>query len=275
MPKRMRTSSYGSMPLGTQSQSQRKAPSKRRWKAQTISNNAVSKRAYATKFYPVSMRHKFQANLGAFPTNMKIQLRIVKVFGLTTTQTTGSGFLAASQVVLNSCEPFSVSGENPMYFDTLCGGNGTSAPYEFYRVLKSNAVVEVINDNTTPATSGFVNVSVGKNLSATATDVAGAKLLMERPQSVTLPLLIASASKGAVGTTVYVNHAVALGVKDVKDDDSQDLRYDSTPASADQIRLEVAYFPSDNTVGTATTVWVKMEINQTYEFFKLNTVTES
>lgn len=276
LSKRPRSGSYSSQPAGTQSgRARRQRPRQR--KHQTMTNNASGTRqAYAVRFYPPSARSMYWQITRAFPTNLKIDLRWVQIFSLTTTATIGSGFMALKQFVLNSCEPdAALAGDNPMYFDTLCGGNGTDAPYEFYRVLKSKCQCEIINDNTNGNTVGLFNVSVGKNLTAVTPDASGSLLCMERPQSVTIPNGSGYSSAALRGVLAYVNHAVALGVKDVKDDDSQDLRYDSVPASADQVRIQMAWWPADNTSGVAATLWFKICIVQTYEFFKLNTVVEA
>lgn len=212
-----------------------------------------------------------QAN--TFPIPYYTELHFNKVDSLTVSAGT---FVAEKQYRLNGpYDPeFAVGGNQPYYYDTLLGGNGTSAPYSAYRVIRTRVDVQFYNDNTSVAAALMVGATVGINLNGVATTAAGAQLLMQRPETRIVPCPPQYAGGATPGFTMYCDHAKLLGVKDMKDADDQIALYNAVPSGA-EVDLILHSFPIDTGNTSTAEVWFRLHITYYVELRQRNTVTES
>lgn len=212
-----------------------------------------------------------QAN--TFPVPYFTELHFNKVDSLTVSAGT---FVAEKQYRLSG--PYdlevAVGGNQPYYYDTLIGGNGTSAPYSAYRVIKTRVDVQFYNDNTSVNAALMVGATVGLNLNGVAATAAGAQLLMQRPETRIIPCPPQYAGGATPGLTMFVDHAKLLGVKDMKDADDQVGAYNGLPSGA-EVGLILHSFPIDTGNTNTAEVWFRLHITYYVELRQRNTVTES
>lgn len=183
--------------------------------------------------------------------------------------------IVMTQTFYNLNDPNDVNGggEQPFYYDTLCGSNGTSAPYSRYRVLYSKFTVEFNNaaQDTNPPICGVV---VGLGLDSVPETAAGLELLMQRQGAKFVPLGCKSGSNAQRAIRGFVSHKDMLGVKDMKDAADQAAAYNGDPTGP-AINLMVVAAPTDFSDATTRTVFVRIRIEMTVEFMDVNTVAQS
>lgn len=166
-----------------------------------------------------------------------------------------------------------VGGSQPYYFDTLCGANGTNAPYARYRVLYSTVTVEFINISN--ASTGMnVGVGFGLNTNGVNSDAAGLQLLQQRPGYRHAPIGPSSGGTNKQSWRVFVSHRDLLGVKDMKDAADQVGDYNGNPPGA-EVNLMLVAAPLDWSDSTSRQVYYRLRVEQTIEFLDLNVVQES
>jgi len=166
-----------------------------------------------------------------------------------------------------------IGGNQPYYYDTLCGPNGTLAPYYRYRVLYSTVYVEFMNVSN-GSTGLYVGAGVALALNTVGNDAAGQQLLMQRPGFRFAPLGSSQGSNNQRGWKIFVSHKDLLGVKDMKDADDQCADYNGLPTGK-EVNLMLVASCIDWTDATSRQVYYRLRIEQTVEFMDLNTVDES
>lgn len=206
-----------------------------------------------------------------FPARLKTNL----VYNINSYMSCDNSQLAQLFYRLNS--PYdpdaAVGGNQPYYFDTLCGANGTGAPYAKFRVLWTKFHVEFYNQFSTQAAMQ-VGAGVALDLNSVASSAAGMQLLCERGGFKVLPLLPAYSTGNQCGLHGFVSHKDMLGVKDIKDADDQIGTYATNPPGS-IIHLMIFAGPLDWADTTIRQVYFRLRIEFEVEFFDLNTSSES
>lgn len=176
---------------------------------------------------------------------------------------------------LNSCYDIvtAIGGNQPYYYDTLVGANGTGAPYSRYRVLYSNIYIEFMNISNA-GTGLYVGAGVGLNENGVSSTAAGQQLLMQRPGYRFAPLGVSTGSNNQRGWKIFVSHKDMLGVKDMKDAEDQAADYNSNPAGQ-EVNLMLTASVIDWADSTSRQVYYRLRVEQTVELMGLNVVEES
>ncbi len=164
---------------------------------------------------------------------------------------------------------FTGAGDQPRFFDTLCGASGGTAPYSQFRVRKAHYRVGFMNNNSTAATAciGFVQPFLANAISATCS-------LEEYFSGLNLQTVLCSpnASNNMGGwIDGHVDIGKFLGVKDIEDDEDVVGGYNANPAT--NVHLKVGVRAQDDT--TVGSIRVVIQVVYEAEFFSLNNAGES
>lgn len=204
---------------------------------------------------------------GPFPENLWTVVTYSDKFQLTCT----AGALQSYTFRLNSLfDPnLTGTGSQPRYFDTLCGGNDTSAPYRAY-VVKA-AKMKLLAWPTSPDSTG-VTSAIGLTIcpSATTGPTTVEELMM---RSDTNYRTVSYYGGSRAITSVYRSADIAdvLGVKDIEDANGTEALFNANPTNQAYGIVSVA--PLNGS--TAAVIQCNVEISFYVKFYSLNDVTDS
>lgn len=159
-------------------------------------------------------------------------------------------------------------GHQPRYFDSLCGPDGSSAPYHNYRVhaAKIKLIIWSISETATSA-AGLIAIIPRQD---TASTVDSFDEMSERAYSKTKPIATYY-NRAIVKMSHFVKNKVLLGHKDLQDVDECAGTYAANPS--EQVLIDVVICAADN----ATTLGAYFTAQITYftEFYGLTDVADS
>lgn len=158
------------------------------------------------------------------------------------------------------------AGHQPRYFDTLCGADGTAAPYHNYRVHAVKVKFTVWSITGDGTFTGMLAIIPRQD---TASTVDSFDEMQERAYSRTKTI-------GTVYTkpTVmkhYIKNKVLLGHKDLSDVDECAAVYNANPTEQTFIDFVVCCVDPDNTV----TAYASVQLTYFTEFYGLTDVADS
>jgi len=156
----------------------------------------------------------------------------------------------------------------PRYFDTLCGLDSGSAPYEQYLVKGFSYKITFINANASGNSIGYVyaRIRTGTSDQITSADYTA---IMEIPN--TEYKLIGTHDSGQGVRELHGGGSIGklLGIKDIMDAETLKLTYNALPGSDEAVWLDIGYMPLVNTEVTIT-MKVVMEITYYVQLSELN-----
>lgn len=163
---------------------------------------------------------------------------------------------------------FSGIGHQPRYFDTFCGADGGTAPYEFYRVFSAKVTAKFIQDNT--GVGAICDVGVNIRPSTAAPPITSNEM-REQKKNRSKVLSIASGSNNIMTVTNYASIKKILGINDVKDNSQLLAAYSTGPTSL--VSADVWMQPVDG--ASTTSIYARVTIEFICQFTKMNTTAES
>lgn len=158
-------------------------------------------------------------------------------------------------------------GHQPRYFDTLCGADGTSAPYHHYRVHAVKVKFTVWS--LTGADGSFTGMLAIIPRQASASTVDSFDEMQERAYSRTKT--IATLYSRPTVMKHYVKNKVLLGHKDLQDVDECAAAYNNNPSEETYIDFVVCCVDPDNTI----TANASVQLTYFAEFYGLTDVADS
>jgi len=160
------------------------------------------------------------------------------------------------------------TGTQPRFFDTLCGANNTSAPYQSYRVLWSKFEVEAIDVTDSINARGYVGVGWISGAQTGASTLA--ELRMRSDYNIKY-MGIYTGGKELCKVSKYGSIKTLFGIKDLKDDEETASTYGTSPAKL--ARWVLTYIPFDE----ATTDQIRCLVKIIYkvQLFNRNDVSDS
>lgn len=209
-------------------------------------------------------------NKGPFPVVLNTQL----LYGDNISLTHTLGSIGITTYRLNSLYDVDLTstGHQPRYYDTLCGADLSSAPYQQYLVKGARYSVKFVNTNSSGASIGYVACRV-RNGNSDALTTADYQAMQEMPMT---QWKIIQTHDGAGNVQVLsgrVSMAKVIGVKDILDYEGVRLPYNSNPQTGDGVYLDIMYFPLDGT--TSATIRAIPEIKFYCQFSELNKPVQS
>lgn len=202
-----------------------------------------------------------------FPRELTTQLTYSENFTLSSTTGVPGTYLFSANGLYDP--NISGTGTQPRFFDTLCGANNTTAPYNNYRVYASKITAEVIpNGSDSVGMRGFIGIGL-YNTTATAPDTL-AEMRM-RVDYKTRFLGYWSGGHDVARLSRYAEFKQLFGIKDMKDDPNVVGDYTANPSK--QARWAITYAPSDESSSRDVKVLVK--IRYYVSFFDRNDVASS
>lgn len=161
------------------------------------------------------------------------------------------------------------TGNQPRFFDTLCGSNGGSAPYQQYRVYASKIEVTFIPTGSDSVTMrGLVGIGL---FNTTATGPSTLSEMLARSDYKNKTLGYWSGGHDICKITRRCNNAQFFDVKDIVDNPDHFASYNANPASSG--RWGITYVPYDEVSNRTLQMFVKIIYD--CEFFNRNDVADS
>lgn len=163
---------------------------------------------------------------------------------------------------------YSGGGNQPLFFQTLCGATDGTQPYTNYRVCGAKVKAYFINDNTGTATVGLFFIHWrygGAGTLDTISDVG------TQPNTRQTDVGVANSNKGIRMLQTYISMKKMMGLKDIKDDDNTSASYLTNPYK--QVYLDVGYVPYSS--GVSTDIFLRVKITFYCQFFSQNEIDES
>lgn len=157
----------------------------------------------------------------------------------------------------------------PRFYDTVCGANDTSAPYQAYRVFACKVTVEAFptgSDST--GMRGFLGIG---NFGSSQTGASSLAEMRARGDYVVKPIGYWSGGHDYVKVSKYIDIKRLFGIKDMKDDEDTAAAYNASPVKAG--RVCITYIPADET--STRTLQALIRIRYYVQFFQRNDVSNS
>lgn len=208
---------------------------------------------------------------GPFPREFFTKL----TYGENRVLTCTSGAITTYQYAMNDCFDPNVTGtgHQPRFFDTLCGADNTSAPYQRFQVYKAKITVTSTQTSSPDTVSGG-NMVVG--LIATPNSSIGIPTsideMIERNDAKYYGLTYLNANRGQVKNSKWADVANVLGLRRIEDGgDDTTGTYAVSPA----LRPCFTIFqqPMD-TSGTGTLIH-QVQLEMWVRFYYMNDVSDS
>lgn len=233
-----------SAPIKAKPKAKAKESSKRKSSSKSI---RVYRQPFPKEFY-CTMKYSTQVTLAS--TTGTLATHVFRANGLYDPDKTGTG-------------------QQPRYFDTLCGANNGTAPYRRYRVLGSRMVARFIATSAS-YTTGMANIVIGCRPTAT-TDPSSISEARERKDCFVKLLGSAYSAQGIKTLSFKCSPKKILGIKDLKDDENTSASYTADPVS------EVDFFIQQQPIDQASSNSVVVEILIEYitQFFHMSDVADS
>lgn len=224
--------------------------------------------SYRFKRRPVGQVRKSLAWAGSpFPREMWTTLTYTENIVMTSTTGAPSTYLFSTNG-LYDCN-ISGTGNQPRYFDTLCGSNNTTAVYNNYKVHASKIDIQVIatgSDST--ACRGFIGIGLYNTTASAPSSLAELRV---RPDFKTKFLGYWSGGHDLVKMKRFTTTKHLFGIKDIAD--SEDLQGDKSANPSKDARWAICYVPFDET--STRTVSVLVRIKYFVQFYDMNDVADS
>lgn len=202
---------------------------------------------------------------GPFPVVMNTSL----IYGDNISLTHTLGSIGITTYRLNSLYDVDLtsSGHQPRWFDTLCGADLGSAPYQQYLVKGARYSVKFVNTNSSGTSVGYVACRV-RNGNSDALTTADYQALQELPMTQWKIIQTHDGSGNVQVLSGRVSMAKVIGCKDILDYDAVRLAYNGNPQTGDGVYLDIMYFPLDGT--TSATIRAIPQITFYAQFSELN-----
>lgn len=187
------------------------------------------------------------------------------------TLTSTSGAPASYLWSINSLYDPNVTGTGgqPRYFDTLCGANGTAAPYYNYRVFASKIRIQAIPTGADALTMrGFIGLGL---FNTTATQPSSLSEMRARGDYKTKFIGYWYANNGTCKMKRFMKTKSLFDIKDVKDDNDLVGDYQTSPSKSG--RWAVTWVPFDEV--TTRSIQFSVVITYYVTFFNRNDVADS
>lgn len=249
-------------------------PRRRKPSAYPKPKKVAYQRGFIKKFNPLTNTfynpYKFNAvgsiksSLNSpFPTTLFTKLKYT--FSHTLASTAGS--VDSNLFRLNSLyDPDETgAGAQPRYFDTFCGANAGSAPYNQYRVHMAKVNARFVS-TTSSVSSGTVWVQPYR-VSGCTTKAGIMELPMVESRTVNS---LGVGDKTTANIKMIVPMKKMLSCKDLRDNDDASAPYNANPN--DVCHLIIGYIDD---LGNSSGVVLDLEIVYYVEFFDLNKVSQS
>lgn len=163
---------------------------------------------------------------------------------------------------------FTLTGGQPRYYDTLCGADGSTAPYLMYRVHSYNVVVYV---NTTSAIPTAVSFTIHSSDISPPASLQEAYERVNDTKIVRLGALTGSDTLKVLKISGRVKDI--LGCKDLADISGTGVNYNANPASPNLIYGTLRLWSISGATPYTATVDTKIMFHS--QFYKLNDVADS
>jgi len=202
-----------------------------------------------------------------FPKVMRTTLTYAQP--LTITQDTAGVAKTWSFVANSIYDPDATgTGHQPRYYDTFLGANGSSAPYNRYRVFGSKiSIVAYAPSNTANTALGLISLG---SRPAAATTPATILEMQERSNYKTTPIAGFN-SKGTARLSSYCRIASVLGMKNLEDSDDTHGVYNGNPNQLVYWDVSIC-----DIIGTGSiTQYVMVKIIYYVQLYVLNDVADS
>jgi len=206
-----------------------------------------------------------------FPRELVTQVTYAENIQITATTGAPNNYLFSTNGLYDS--NISGTGAQARFFDTLCGGTGTNAPYYNYRVSASKITVEAIPDGGTGG-GDTVNMRGYMGIGLFNTTTTGPSSLAEMKMRQDYRTRFIGYWSGGTDfgkLTRYAKMKSVFNIKDIKDDN--DLVGDYTANPSKQARWCLTFIPADETTTARLRFLVKIVYYVT--FFDRNDVTDS
>jgi len=164
------------------------------------------------------------------------------------------------------------AGHQPRYYDTLCGADAGSAPYEQYLVKGARYTVKFVNTNSSGTSIGYVACRVRSGTSDALT-TADFQAMQELPLTKWKIIQTHDGAGNIQTISGAVSIAKVLGVKDITDLEEARMTYNANPGSTESVYLDIMYYPLDGS--TSATIRAIPEITYFVQFSELNKVSQS
>lgn len=172
----------------------------------------------------------------------------------------------------NSCyDPdLSGAGNQPRYYDTLCGATGGTAPYARYCVYASRIRVTVYpNTGLSTATNSMGTVFIQPVIGTTTNQPASMQDIMEMPWIKSRECMGGNINPSQPFTmTHFMKTKTIWGCKDIEDSDDYQAEYNNNPLN--QWRWVVGI--CNNVTAGIFAAYIKVEIKYYVKFLKPNLV---
>jgi len=208
---------------------------------------------------------------GPFPREFFTKLTYGENISLTST----TGALATYQFAMNDLyDPnFTGTGHQPRFFDTLCGNDNTTAPYQKFQVYKSK-MSAVCTSVKNPDTTGGGNMALGIICSPNDTIGIPSSIneLIERNDATWKTMSYLLGNRGQVRLSKWADVANVLGLRRIEDGGDDTVgSYSASPT----LRPMFTIFqqPMDG-AGTGTNLW-QVQIEFWVRFYFMNDVSDS
>jgi len=241
-------------------------------KKRTFKRKTYSYKRYRSKL--TKKKSKYSKFLGTkstpFPSTMYTRLSFAGQYALVCT----AGAYQIQTFRANSLyDPdLTGSGIQPRYYDTLCGPNAGTSPYNRYRVHGAKITVKFINTNSSGTATGFGSIRArDPNATAWSASVITVDEFSTTPWTKWCMLGPNGNDTSQKTLKMYVPVKRILSIKDLRDSDESAAVYNANPTS--QVYFDVGF----NTLDGATTTTIQALVKITYycEFFTQNLVADS
>jgi len=163
-------------------------------------------------------------------------------------------------------------GHQPRYYDTLCGADAGTAPYEQYLVKGARYSVKFVNTNSAGGSIGYVACRVRSGTSDALT-TADFQALQEMPLCKYKIIQTHDGAGNMQTISGSVSIAKVLGVKNITDLEEARMTYTASPGSTESVYLDIMYMPLDGS--TSATIRAIPELTYFVQFSELNKVAQS
>lgn len=250
---------------------QKKAIEAMQRKSQRAQSRYASKSGYRRKRWPVRRSGKGEGGNYAshnartlFPMSKHVVFNYFQEIGMTAATSSYSAHVFRANSLYDP--DLTATGHQPRYYDTLCGADGTSAPYQSYVVKGCKS--ELFIRSTSTDSWLVVSMTICRD------DVTGPVTLneaRERTDTVTrnIPPLGTGSASGKL--SMYRSMKNIFGVKDIEDYGAARAGYNANPTSV--VRIYITVYNPDS--GASESCDVGMKLTYYSKLFTRNDVQTS
>jgi len=243
--------------------SKSKKPSRRKWKRNYKSKKRASYRKGNRAIQ--SMHYK----KGPFPKEFFTELTYADDVTLTAT----SGVPSTTRYCMNGLWDVNLTGtgNQPRYFDSLCGANDTNAPYRSYCVYASKISVTGFVNGSSSDSMGMRSLLAITPYISTSSAPSSISEILNRSETKSKWLGYWTSTQGVAKMSYYQNVKHWLGNKFLSDGNGAQANYGANPTNYVNWGITLAPADESSTVIVRLLVSVKFYV----KFFTFNDVIDS